>query len=663
MTEIRRLAVATDRSAGGDHAVDLARALVGPTTRSLIIQVVDPDGGDPATAAAALEEFAAAALPGSEVAASASSTPAEVIVETASAWGADLLVVGNSGMRGRQEFLLGNVANRVSHLARCSVLIANSADAAQSVPADHGEEGSDAALTGRGLEIARELGPVVLQGLAGRVLGRHDDPEAPRRLREALERLGPTFSKIGQILSTRPDIVPAAYIDELSHLQSSVPPMPEAEVVRTMELELGVPWEDVFASIDPEPLAAGTIGQVHRATLADGARVVVKVQRPTAAAVIEADLALLETLVARVHLVPRMNTLIDLPSVVDQLGRSLRAELDFGEEAANLDAMATQLDRYPLIAVPRCHHELSTARLLVMDEVSGGVPLDEVDDDDPARPEAARQLLHAFYQQVLEDGVFHADPHPGNLLWADGKVWLIDLGMVGRLDPAVRRKLVVLLLAVARSDASLLGDVVLSMAPGRPERLDVEAFDADLARLLGSLHGRSLEDLQLGEVLDDLTDLSVRHGLPLPSDLIMVGKALAQVQLSISAMDPTLDPVTEAGRFFASRFTAQMVERFDPEKVFFEVEKLGFRLSEASSTLAAIAGGRPGQALQVRFSSERLEDRIAVAGRTVALGAVAGLAWVAAANRHASPAWRRTTAAVAAGLTGLTAVVSVRRRA
>ncbi len=190
----------------------------------------------------------------------ASDDVAGAIVRAAEQISADVLVVGNSGMRGRKEFLLGNVANRVTHLARCTVIVVNTqVDEADEPAAD---DDSDS-LRDRSAEIARVLGPSIVRALSGRVLNAPTDPAGPRRLREALEQLGPTFGKLGQILSTRPDLVPAAYAEELAALQSDVPPMTESEVVSVMEQELRVPWEDVFATIDPAPLAAGTIGQVH----------------------------------------------------------------------------------------------------------------------------------------------------------------------------------------------------------------------------------------------------------------------------------------------------------------------------------------------------------------------------------------------------------------
>ena len=303
-----KVAVATDRSPGGDHAVRWAVDLaVAQRADLLVIQVLDEaTATDDDALLRDLVGLAGGEGPGRvEAAVRRSEAVAEEIVATAEGWGADLVVVGNSGMRGRKQFLLGNVANRVSHLATCSVLIASSA------PVTAGGGGAGGGGAGRGApatvsesararEVARELLPVLAR------IGGEDDLEGARRLRQALERLGPTFSKIGQILSTRPDLLGPATIAELSKLRSSVPPMSEAEVVSTMEAELGVPWEDVFADIDAEPLAAGTIGQVHRAELADGTAVVVKVQRPAAAPSIEVDLALLERVSRQVAKVPKV---------------------------------------------------------------------------------------------------------------------------------------------------------------------------------------------------------------------------------------------------------------------------------------------------------------------------------------------------------------------
>jgi predicted unusual protein kinase regulating ubiquinone biosynthesis (AarF/ABC1/UbiB family) len=554
------------------------------------------------------------------------------IVNAAEAAGAHELVVGNSGMRGRTEFLLGNVANRVTHLAGCTVIVVNTgfgdADPQERQGASEPDGSRTAELRDRAADIARILGPVVLRSFSSSVFSSDDDPEGPRRLREALEQLGPAFGKIGQLLSTRPDLIPAPYLEELSSLQSAVPPMTEAEVVSVMEQELGVPWEDVFESIDPEPLAAGTIGQVHRARLTSGHRVVVKVQRPTAAELVEQDLTLLEGIVRQMARVDRLRKVIDIESVVGQLGDALRAELDYREEADNLERMADALKRYSRLATPACHRQLSSARLLVMDEIDG-VPVLSAPPS-PERTEAASQLLQAYYQQVLEDGFFHADPHPGNLLWADGKVWLLDLGMVGVVDAHARRQLMLLFLAFAQHDAHLLAEVSLDMAESDVSMLDREAYEADLHAIVESLEGLSVEELQLADLFNDLIEIAVRHGVPLPVSMTMIGKALGQAQLTVAALAPELDPIAEARSFFGASVTRRLVERIDPQELIYQAEKWRYRLDQIGDGLTAFSRMGTANGPEIHFTSTRLDKTVTRAGRTVALGLTAGLVWIAA---------------------------------
>src|SRR5262249_33698621 len=251
-------------------------------------------------------------------------------------------------------------------------------------------------LTARAAQITAIVAKHGLKAASG------DAADRPARLRAALEDLGPTFCKLGQILSTRPDLIPPEVVGELSKLQDDVPPLTEAEVVQVMEEELGVPWEDVFESIEPVPLAAGTIGEVHRAKLETGERVVVKVQRPDAAEEIERDLGLFALFAEKAEGRDALSGLIDIPAVVEHLSPSLRRELDFREEAAHIDRMREVIAPYPRLGVPVVRHELSSRRLLVMDEIKGG-PLSNAPAG-AARREAAAQLLEAFYRQVLTEG-------------------------------------------------------------------------------------------------------------------------------------------------------------------------------------------------------------------------------------------------------------------
>src|SRR5712691_12222283 len=253
-------------------------------------------------------------------------------------------------------------------------------------------------LLGRALRIGKVLAKYGLRERSGD----GSIEERAASLRSALEELGPTFAKLGQILSTRPDLLPPEFVSELEKLQDDVPPLTEAEVVLVMEEELGVPWEDVFESIDPEPLAAGTIGQVHRATLETGERVVVKVQRPRAREEIMRDLGLLKMFAEKALQREALRGTVDIPALVGHLSESLRRELDFLQEAANVERMRDVLAPYDRLDVPRLYRDLSTSRLLVLEFIEG-VPIREAPDSDERR-EAGRQLLEAFYRQILADG-------------------------------------------------------------------------------------------------------------------------------------------------------------------------------------------------------------------------------------------------------------------
>jgi ubiquinone biosynthesis protein len=660
-TETKLVAVATDGSAGAALAVEWAASFARSLGAELLaIQVLapppEPESADNGLARehAQLREELESSLPAEGIGARAVVESGEdiaaAILDAAGRADADVVVVGSSGMRGRKRFLLGNVANRVTHLADCTVVVVNTAT---------GEPVSDSTpesgpLKARAREIARVLGPVGIRQLSGRLLRLEGDPDGPRRLREALEKLGPTFGKLGQILSTRPDLISEEYVAELAALQSDVPPMSEGEVVAMMERELAVPWEDVFSAIDPEPLAAGTIAQVHRARMADGHRVVVKVQRPEAEELVRSDLALLEMIVGPTSRSGRLSRIIDLPSLVEQVSGALRDELDFGEEARNIVRMGEIVQGYGRIGVPRCHRELSTRRFLVIDEVVDGVPLLEAPEG-PERTEAARQLMQAYYKQVLEEGFFHADPHPGNMLWADGRIWLLDLGMVGRLDAQTRRQLFLVLLAFAQGDVDLLADVSLDLSGIEDATgVDIEDYRSDIAAVMTEIRGRSLEEIHLVELLNQLTLISVRHGVPLPPAFVMVGKALAQVDGAVSELAPELDPLEEARHFFVRSISRRLVGRLDPQQIIYEAERLRYRATQISDGLATVVGSRPGRQLEVKFTSARLEQKVVRAGRAVALGLGAGLTWIAATQASTSeqidPRLSRALRGVAGGL-------------
>jgi ubiquinone biosynthesis protein len=489
-------------------------------------------------------------------------------------------------------------------------------------------EGVEGQLLGRATRIGRVLLKYGVRDLKSR-----DDKGAARlrakNLRAALEELGPTFAKLGQILSTRPDLLPPEFIDELSHLQDEVPPLTEAQVVAVMEEELGVPWEDVFESIDPKPLAAGTIGQVHRATLADGERVVVKVQRPTARGEIMRDLGLLELFAEKTAGRPAFHRVVDLPAVLEHLSSSLRRELDFRTEDGNIERMRKVLEPYPNLDVPRIHERFSTDRLLVLQEIQG-VSIRNAPES-PVRKDAARQLLEGYYAQILTEGFFHADPHPGNLMWWNDKIYFLDFGMVGEVGPEVRELMLLMLMAFWQEDIPFLSEVVLLLAGDDvPEGLDMRTFEHELGVLMAPYRHASLKEIQLGPMLQGITELASRHDVRLPAALALTGKALAQMQLATAELDPQLDPFSVVGGFLFRAFGDRFRAGADPKRLFYEAQKLRVRATRLVIAFERMTGARPGPRFQVDFrGTGPLEETIRRAARRLALAATGGAAIVA----------------------------------
>ena len=509
---------------------------------------------------------------------------------------------------------------------------------------------ADQRLLGRAARIAKVLGKYGFNESR-----RDDDPPElrARRLREALEELGPTFAKLGQILSTRPDLIPPEAVAELAALQDRVTPLDENAVVTVMEEELGVPWEDVFASIEPEPLAAGTIGQVHRAVLDNGERVVVKVQRPTAAEDIGRDLSLLELFAQKTANREALRKIVDLPAAIEHLSDSLRRELDFKLEAQNVERLRSALTAFPRLNAPRVYQELSTSRLLVLEEIPG-VPVREIPQG-PARGEAARQLLECYYRQILVEGFFHADPHPGNMLWADEQIFFLDFGMVGELSPEMRGQLLLLLLAFWQEDVPFLTEVVLIMAGPEAEDADAAGLEADLTHLLARYRHTSLGEISLGPLMQEIAHTSTQHGVRLPAPLVLTGKALAQMQLAAVELDPELDPFSVVGRFLMKNLLTRAQASADPKRLFYDVQKLKVRGERLVESFERISGARPGQRLQVDIRGIKpLESTIRIVARQLSLAITAGSALVAcgatAAAQHVARWVPITLGAVGAGL-------------
>jgi ubiquinone biosynthesis protein len=653
---VARVMVGTDRSETAERAVRWAAAFADAYSAELhVVQVVIPlhpadteHGSAEVTRARAaadeLQTYATTIAGGRGFAhVVIDDDPALAIVHATEEHDIDVLVVGNAGMAGRKEFLLGNVPNRISHNARCTVIIVNTTPDGEAttvtrpsttIRSSAVETPTEPHLMARGTKIGTVFAKHGLKELFGRpdadgTVGRR---RQAKRLRSSLEELGPTFAKIGQILSTRPDLMPPEFIEELATLQDNVPPLTEEQVVRVMEQELGVPWEDVFETIDPRPLAAGTIAQVHRATLADHTRAVVKVQRPDAKEQIEQDLALLEVFAEKVAERPGLKQVVDMEAVFEHLSESLHRELDFRREAENIERMGSVIGDYSRLRVPVVHAEYSTSRLLVMQDIGGGPAASAP--EGPARREAARQLLESFYKQILVDGFFHADPHPGNLMWQPDEetLYFLDLGMIGEVGPDLREHMMLLLMAFWQQDVGFLTDVTL-MLTGAINRtdLDVEAFQEELGALMARNRGVSLKEIQLGPVLQEMTEIALRHDVALPASLTLTAKALAQMQLAAATLDPDVDPFDVAGKFLMRNLVRGMGAKLDPKTLFYQAQRFKVRFEKVVEAIERLIGARPGQKLEVNFRAASLETTIRRAGRRLAISLTAGAAILASA--------------------------------
>jgi len=689
---VRRVAVATDRSPTAERAVAWAADMANRYGAELVvIQVLPPES--PVGTQFGQAEATRAGYAGEELTKEArrlagdrgrarvvvDENPAAAIVRAAEEAVADLLVVGNAGMSGRKEFLLGNVPNRVSHIARCSVVIVNTVsdgetrrggrrDRARAPAAGADKEVEvEGPLLGRAPNIGRVMAKHGVSALFAGTKGDKEETNRARasKMRAALDELGPTFAKLGQILSTRPDLLPPEFIQELATLQDNVTPLTEAEVVVVMEQELGVPWEDVFESIDPKPLAAGTIAQVHRATLETGERVVVKVQRPTAREDIMRDLGLLKMFAEKTEGRPAFKQVVDMGAVVQHLSESLQRELDFRREAANIDRMRGVLESYDRLDVPSVYHELSTSRFLVMEEIQG-IAIRQAPEG-PDRTEAARQLMESYYRQILTDGFFHADPHPGNLMWWQDRIYFLDFGMVGEVGPEVRQLLLLMLMAFWQEDVPFLADVVL-MLTGEVQKpdLDIEAFRTELDSLMAKYRHMALSEIQMGPMLQEVTEIAIRHDVPLPASLTLTAKALAQMQLATAELDPTLDPFEVAGAFVMRDLGKRIRGQMDLKKMFYEGQKIRVRLVKLIESFETLAGSRAGPKLAVNFRGlDPLETAVRRAARRLSLALAAGGALVATAVTAASThvaGWVPATLGSTSGVLILGLVVDLVRR-
>ena len=383
------------------------------------------------------------------------------------------------------------------------------------------------------------------------------------RVRLAIEELGPTYIKMGQILSTRPDLVPVDFIRELARLQDKVPAFPFADVKRIIRKETGQSADDLLDQLDPEPLASASIGQVHRARLKDGEEVAVKVQRPGIRKLVEVDLEIM------LHLATLAERHIEELAhhrpvkIVEEFARSIEKEMDYTLEATSMERVASAFLHDDTVYIPKVYREITTERVLTTEYVDGIKVslLDRLDENGYDRQMITRRGADILLTQIFQHGFFHADPHPGNLfVLPNNVICLLDFGMMGTVDRNTRENFVELVDAVVRRDEPRTSQVLLKLTLW-DEEPDLRLLGKDVADFMGEHLYKPLKDIQIGRLLQSMLELAAQHRLRIPPEIFLMMKALSTVEGVGLMLDPDFDMIAHAEPFIRqvklSRFSAE----------------------------------------------------------------------------------------------------------
>lgn len=493
------------------------------------------------------------------------------------------------------------------------------------------------------------------------------------RIRLVLQDLGPSFIKLGQIASTRPDLIPPEVIAELKKLQDDVPAVPFEDVKKVVESSLGASLEKVFVSFEEKPLATASIGQVHRAVLATDegeVEVVVKVQRPNVGETVMRDLELLHMMAAAIERAIPETRIYSPVGLVQQFDRSITAELNFMIEGENGERFAKNFDGTPQgrnVRFPKVYKQASSKHVLTL-EFFDGLKVDKALAAGVDGKRVAKNSVGVVIKMIFEDGFFHADPHPGNIIlmprrvsgedgatrvdWEDPLIGLIDLGMVGRLSPELRDRTIDLMVAAVRKDTYAVADALYAI--GRPtKKIDMREYRAEVALLAEKYLGRPLKEIELSAMIRDLVQGAMKYELEIPTDFMMVGKSLMTIEGIGKQLDPDLDVFGEAQPYFL----ALLKQRYSPQR-------LGNELIRGVEQLSRAGYDVPLQAREVledlrlgRLLVRTADPQLPVAADRLGRRIFAGLV-VAAATIGGALALPKSEL-VAGGLLGGAAVVLV----
>ena len=442
------------------------------------------------------------------------------------------------------------------------------------------------------------------------------------RIRHVLEDLGPSFVKLGQIASTRSDVLPAEVVTELKKLLDDVPPVPATEIRSRIESSLGAPIGEIFESFDDTPLAAASVAQVHRATLRTNesvCNVVVKVQRPNIAETVASDLDLLHSFAALLEKAIPESRSYSPVALVQQFDRAMQNELDFTTERENAIRFASNFRDFPAARFPLVYAQASSKHVITLEYLNGLKIYDAVRQGFKGRDLAAL-AMQIVVKQIFEDGFFHADPHPGNVLVLGSpekpEYALIDLGMVGRLGPRMRDLTVDLMVAAAREDYDAVADAMYAIATPT-KKVDMRAYRAEVALLAEKYLKKHLRDIELSGLVGDLIGTATRYGLEVPPDFVLVGKALITIEGVGKEIAPDFDIIEESRPLFLDL----LKKRYSPQRLGNEFLRRMEKMSGATSQLPEqlqevledLRLGRLGLRItdnELKFASDRLGRRI-----------------------------------------------------
>ncbi|MDG6243367.1 MAG: AarF/ABC1/UbiB kinase family protein [Methanolobus sp.] len=439
-----------------------------------------------------------------------------------------------------------------------------------------------------------------------------DTDTGPVKARLMLEELGPTYIKLGQILSMRQDLIPSEYTKEFSKLQDEVKPFPIDEVEKLIEKELESGIDDIFEFFQEIPIAAASIGQVHRARLKNGSDVVVKVQRPGITKTIETDLDIMHSIAsfAEEHL-PEAR-LYKPVEIVEEFERSVKAELDYTQEGRNAEHFARNFHDHPHIYIPRVYWDYSSTKVLTLEYIDGvkSSSFKELERMGFDRKDIATEVLEAFMKQVYEDGFFHADLHPGNvMIMEDGRIALLDFGMAGYLSHDIRNMLIDSLIALTRGDILLYIEILRDFGSIEDD-VDINSLKADIEHLLYKYYGRSVKQLNMAIMIEEMINLLRKHHVRIPGNIALLGKGSMTAEGFSSMMDPDINLTLIAEPFAKKALKERLKLRKIADTTFRDLNNWSRVLHRAPLKISHILDIAERGHLNLRFDQDALDKLI-----------------------------------------------------